>query len=470
MCHSSDIALKKHALASSSLTEAELGRRIVMTRKATVTPRPRSEHPALRGRTRKTIASLLATTLVAVLPVLSPSPAQAETPPPNDGITITAAGTPAYRLEGDLTGRIRVTDTVSGYETKTVQGQATLPGAAGGTATVNIQITRGLLGLSGTFTLTDPQASLNITANVLGNVRSPSDGTITWQGIGTVQRGTQSSLQTVGFTLLDRHPDPGDHAVHLTHAGQKRQAILRLPDDYDGTPRPVLFHFPGLVESPSIAEFIGRMADYAQTRGFIMITPEHYGQGWQGVPAGTTSPDVDDPGFINKLQDLLIQRFNADPRRLYASGMSNGGFFTSKMACENTRFAAYAPVSGQLANPAACHPGRPVPIVLIHGDADFIVPYTHVPAASQFWARNNGCDPTSTATDLPDTHKDNTTVTRHDFPGCPANAPVILYQIKGGGHNWPGGIPFIGPFLGGATYDIDANTVIWNFVSQYRLV
>jgi poly(3-hydroxybutyrate) depolymerase len=107
---------------------------------------------------------------------------------------------------------------------------------------------------------------------------------------------------------------------------------------------------------------------------------------------------------------------------------------------------------------------------MIHGDGDPIVPYTSVPSVSQFWARNNGCAAVTVDTDLPDTHpEDNTTVTRHDFRDCPQNAPVILYQIKGGGHNWPGGTPFIGPFLGGTTYDIDANTVIWNFVSQFRL-
>ncbi|MEO3822702.1 hypothetical protein [Actinomadura sp. B10D3] len=76
-------------------------------------------------------------------------------------------------------------------------------------------------------------------------------------------------------------------------------AILRLPDDYDGSPRPVLFHFPGLIETPWMAEFFGRMAHYARTRGFIMITPEHHGIGWQGVAGGAPAPDVDDPGFVN---------------------------------------------------------------------------------------------------------------------------------------------------------------------------
>jgi poly(3-hydroxybutyrate) depolymerase len=409
---------------------------------------------------------------LAALPggLLTAPAASADTVSP-DHITVTAGDGSAYRLEGALSsGSIVVTDNVNDYNTQQIRGQGTLAGTSGGNATVTFQISRGLLGLSGTFALNDPGANVQISANVNGNVQAPSNGTVTWRGTGTLRRGDQPSTATVGFTVQDRHPDPGDHAIRITHAGQQRNAILRLPDDYDGSPRPALFHFPGLLEWPGAAEFFGRMADYAQTRGHIMITPEHYGAGWQGVPGGPTSPDVDDPGFVTRLQDILVERFNADPRRLYASGMSNGGWFTSKMACENKRFAAYAPVAGQLRDQAGCQPGRRIPIVLIHGDADPLVPYSDVPDAAAFWARNNGCDTTATQTALPDTHpEDNTTVVRHDYRDCPSSAPVQLYQIKGGGHNWPGGIPYLGPVLGGTTYDIDANEVIWNFVSKYQL-
>ncbi|MEU5876381.1 hypothetical protein [Spirillospora sp. NPDC047279] len=382
-------------------------------------------------------------------------------PSAQDRVTVTTDG---YTLAGDLTsGSIAVLDNVATYETNKIQGSGTL-----GTATVTSQIAHNGLALKGTFTLKD--AGTEITADVNGGITAPAEATVRWQGTATVRRGTDTSRRQVTVTIEDRHPDPGDHAIRITHAGQARNAILRLPDDYDGTPRPVLFHFPGLFETPGLAEYFGRMADYARTRGFIMITPEHYGPGWQGVPAGTPSPDVDDPGFVHRLQDILIARFNADPKRLYASGMSNGGFFTSKLACDNDRFAAYAPVSGQLSAPATCRPGRHVPIVLIHGDGDYIVPYSGVQPAVDFWTRNNGCGTTPVSTPLPDTApNDNTTVVRHDYPGCPSGGPVTLYQIKGGGHNWPGGLPFLGPFLGGTTYDIDANEVIWRFASQHRL-
>ncbi|TDC44690.1 hypothetical protein E1281_33010 [Actinomadura sp. KC345] len=427
-----------------------------------------------RPARRRLITSITLAALAFGLPI--PAPPSAVVPEARAGvfrpdrIMVTAAGVPAYRLDGDLTsGGIAVNDAVGDYKTERVQGQGTVSGSQG-PAEVTFKLTRWIIGLSGTFSVQDESAGVEISAKVIGGVRSPSDAVITWQGIGTVRRDGRSAVQEVGFTVHDRRPDPGDHAVHIRHAGQERKAILRLPDDYDGSPRPVLFHFPGLFEAPWMAEFFGRMADHAQTRGYIMITPEHYGIGWQGVAGGPAEPDVDDPGFVAALQDVLVERFNADPRRLYASGMSNGGFFTSKMACENGRFAAFAPVAGQLGDQAACRPGRRVPIVMIHGDGDPLVPYGTATAAAPFWARNNGCGATATSVDLPDTHpEDGTTVTRHAHDRCPADAPVILYQIRGGGHNWPGGIPFLGPVLGGTTQDIDANTVIWDFVSRFRL-
>jgi poly(3-hydroxybutyrate) depolymerase len=400
-----------------------------------------------------------------------PAGAAHAAPPAEDRVTVTAAGSPAYDLTGELSsGAIAVLDNVATFETDKIQGTGSLPGADGGTANVSFRIARTLFGLKGDFTLKDPGAGVEISARINGGVTAPGQATVKWEGNGIVRRGDSSATRPVTFTVEDRRPDPGDHAIRITHAGQARNAILRLPDDYDGTPRPVLFHFPGLLESPGAAEYFGRMADYAQTRGFIMITPEHHGIGWQGVPGGASSPDVDDPGFVRRLQDILVERFNADPARLYASGMSNGGFFTHRMACENDRFAAYVAVAGQLTGTASCRPGRHVPIVMIHGDGDFVVPYATVQPALDFWTSHNGCGTRSVATQLPDiAPDDNTTVVRHDYPDCAADGPVILYQIKGGGHNWPGGLPFLGPFLGGTTYDIEANAVIWDFVSQYHL-
>ncbi|GAA3225319.1 hypothetical protein GCM10010468_52890 [Actinocorallia longicatena] len=405
----------------------------------------------------------------AALCAVMPSGARAAAPPA-DHVVLAVEGGPAYRLDADVTGGgIAVTDTVGDYAVNRIRGTATLPGGAA----LTVGISRGPLGLGGSLSFEDRGADVRITAVVAGGVTARGDGTVAWRGTALVRSGGGTALRNVALTVEDRRPDPGDHAIRITHAGQARNAILRLPDDYDGTPRPVLFHFPGLVETPWMAELFGRMADYAQKHGFIMITPEHHGIAWQEVGSQhdvPPDPDVDDPGFVDRLQDILVSRFNADPRRLYASGMSNGGYFTSKMACENGRFAAFAPVAGQLDDPATCRPGRHIPIILIHGDADPVVDYAEAPVSAAFWARNNSCAPTTTDTTLPDLDPaDGTTVVRSAYDGCPSDGPVTLLRIRGGGHNWPGGIPFLGPLLGGTTHDIDANAAIWTFVSTHRL-
>ncbi|WP_051712533.1 alpha/beta hydrolase family esterase [Spirillospora albida] len=399
-----------------------------------------------------------------------PSAAHADGPPP-DRITVSVEGEPAYRLDGDLTsGGIVIADDIVDFATKRIEGQGSLRGADGGTATVNIKVGKALVGMAGTFVLRDPSADVRIWALVHGDVTAPVDGTVVWRGAADVRRGSESARRTVRITIQDRTLDPGDHAIRIEHAGQDRRALVTLPDGYDGSPLPVLFHLPGLIETPWMAELFGRMSQYSRTRGFIMVTAEHYGLGWQVGADVPRDPDVDDPGFINRLQDILISRFNADPKRLYASGLSNGGFFTSRLACENRRFAAYAPVAGQLQDEASCRPGRHVPIVLIHGTTDPLVEYETAPEAAGFFASNNGCGAATDVTDLPDIDPgDRTTVTRHTYRNCRADAPVVLYEIKNGGHQWPGGTPFPLPFLGATTQDIDANAVIWDFVSRFRL-
>jgi poly(3-hydroxybutyrate) depolymerase len=330
--------------------------------------------------------------------------------------------------------------------------------------------------LAGTIDLQVPGQDLTVTATVSGGVQRPADDTVAWSGTATVTVGGSSTVRPISVTIVDRVLDPGDHAVHLTHAGQVRLATVHVPtgrSGADGTAPAALFHFPGLRETGPAAESTGQLRAHADRFGYLMVIPEHFGPGWQGVLAGTPSPDVDDPGFVRALAGVVQQRFGADPNRTYASGMSNGGFFTSLTACSlNDVFAAFAPVSGQVANlddPASCRPGRAVPIVMFHGDADPIVGYNTAPAAQEFWAKNNGCQATTDDTELPDRDPDDgTRVVRHVSRGCPAGAPVELYQIVGGGHTWPGGNPY--PVdLGKLTKDVTANDVIWDFVSRFTL-
>src|SRR5437762_44127 len=82
----------------------------------------------------------------------------------------------------------------------------------------------------------------------------------------------------------------------------------------------------------------------ADTAGFIVAYPDAINNKWDII--FSHSP-IDDVGFINALVDTLMARYHIDTTRVYATGMSMGGFMTYRVGCELAeRFAAIASVAG----------------------------------------------------------------------------------------------------------------------------
>jgi polyhydroxybutyrate depolymerase len=139
-----------------------------------------------------------------------------------------------------------------------------------------------------------------------------------------------------------------------------------------------------------------------------------------------------------------------------------GGIMTYHMLCAlPNRIAAIASVSGPMSSSdvSGCNPGRPVPVMHMHGTADGTVPYdagalpslSLVPATMAFWQNNNSCAD-SMVYSLPNTvPADSITVDTIPFSNC--NAPVILWRENGADHQW----------LYKPVNDVDATTQIWLF-------
>jgi polyhydroxybutyrate depolymerase len=68
---------------------------------------------------------------------------------------------------------------------------------------------------------------------------------------------------------------------------------------------------------------------------------------------------------------------------------------------------------------------------------------------------------------MEDKSEDGTTVTRKVYRPKPGGAEVILVEIEGGGHTWPGKQPLLG-LIGRSTQDISANDMIWEFFHRHR--
>jgi len=281
----------------------------------------------------------------------------------------------------------------------------------------------------------------------------------------------------------------GNHVRTLVINGRRRSFLVHVPPNYDpkkATPVVLAFH-GACMNGASMALFSGLSAK-ADDAGFIVVYPDGVGIGQTFLffnaffpPGGAILGDnpPDDVAFTAKLLDDLATVCNVDTKRVFATGMSNGGMMCHRLAAElSDRIAAIAPVSGTLAMDDI-HPARPVPAIIFHGTADTIVPFDGPKGAKRValkikgvedtvkaWVEADGCQPDPTITTLPDTAHDGTTVKRHDYGSGKDGAEVVLYVIEGGGHTWPGQQPPVA-FLGKSTSDISANDLIWDFFQKH---
>jgi polyhydroxybutyrate depolymerase len=114
--------------------------------------------------------------------------------------------------------------------------------------------------------------------------------------------------------------------------------------------------------------------DLATKVGFIVVYPEGIDHSWNaGSCCGQNT--TDDVAFIKALIERFVSAEHVDPKRVFATGMSNGGFMAQRLGCElSDQLSAVASVSGSLVT-ASCNPARAVSVLEMHGLDDFLVPY-----------------------------------------------------------------------------------------------
>lgn len=288
---------------------------------------------------------------------------------------------------------------------------------------------------------------------------------------GTTPPGTTPSAPAVPCT--GKEALTGDLDWKLSAGGQERVVRVHVPKGYDrAKPTPVVLNFHGLGSNAAEQILLSGMTDKGDQAGFIAVHPEGTGvsQSWNaGACCGTAaSGAVDDVGFVGKIIDELESKLCVDARRVFATGMSNGGFLSHRLACEmSARIAAVAPVAGVLGVPT-CNPSRPMSVFQFHGTLDGLVPYAGnaagFPSVMQTlsgWAGRSGCSVTPRETSKKGE------ITCVTFDGCKGGAEVNLCTVTGGGHTWPGGVPV--PSLGYTTTEINATDAMWDFFVKHPL-
>ena len=275
---------------------------------------------------------------------------------------------------------------------------------------------------------------------------------------------------------------PNDSTQTLVFDGRERTFVVHLPPAIQSSqkfPMVIALHGGG-GNAESTATLTG-LNDAADNAGFVVVYPNGTGRledkllTWNSGSCCGYALDnqVDDVGFIRALIDKLVTTNPIDPKRIFVTGISNGGMMSYRLACELAdKIAAIAPVAG--AQDVDCKSAQPVSVIAFHGTADQHVLYDggaptaaldphprvdqSVAFAMSLWAQRDGCAPTP--------KRDERGNIIHDtFVNCANNFAVELYTVKGGGHAWPGGKSY---FLGVApTQEISATRLMLEFFANH---
>jgi polyhydroxybutyrate depolymerase len=318
----------------------------------------------------------------------------------------------------------------------------------------------------------------------------PVTSTTTTAPSSTTTQPPSTTTTTPPTTASNPQPDPAacgslETGAHMVAIGQGQVMDVLVPSSFDGTPLPVVMNFHGLGSDGVQEAGLTAYPILAELEGFIVAHPT----GKPGPGDNRNSwelaqfdiPDRDDIGLVNTIIDQLIQEFCGDPARVYSTGMSNGGLFTSYLVCEiSERLAAVVSVAG-VTHHDECQPDRAVPMMAFHGTADQIVPFAGgvsslpggdsdffkqvMPDEFAQFAADFSCDASPTKTEV------SSEVIRYDYTDCDEGVPMVFFEITGGGHTWPGSLLglLMTDILGKTTYDVDATTGGWEFMSQFSL-
>jgi polyhydroxybutyrate depolymerase len=268
--------------------------------------------------------------------------------------------------------------------------------------------------------------------------------------------------------------------------GAVRQYKVHVPPSYDPQrPMPAVFCFHGLGQS-AVSFCVGATGLPAKSdeEGFILVMPTGVDNSWS---AGTCCSDagLDEIEFIRAVFDEISTHLNIDLGRVYATGLSNGGYLSYRVGCElSDVFVAIAPGSAAIGIPsigggtnakndfARCEPKERISVLDLHGTSDPLIPFRLQKASLDLIAKSNGCSLDTVPAELPVSGGDTTCIT---YTGCPTGIEVTGCAVAGGGHCWFGdasgscgtGAPGVGNLIVGNDSNYLVNSdVAWEFFER----
>jgi polyhydroxybutyrate depolymerase len=291
------------------------------------------------------------------------------------------------------------------------------------------------------------------------------------------------ALTIVVPQAIDAQTDNSLVEKQLVFQGLTRTYYVHTPTSYNGGAVPLVFCLHGGDGSAVNVSQWTHMSDTADRYGFMVVYPQGIAKQWQD---GRTHPGhryIDDVGFFNALIDQLSKDYAIDQRRIYAIGISNGGFMVQRLACQlSNRISAVCSIAASRLENMPYSPAGPIPIMFVLGTADPFIPWnggeiTASPEAPGvvysayeticFWTGVDQTVPIALAPVLFDeTYADETRVTIKVVSSSD-NESVESVTVYGGGHCWPGEPSPLPASIVGKTSPFDTNTYAWAFFQRH---
>lgn len=314
------------------------------------------------------------------------------------------------------------------------------------------------------------------------------------------------AITAASITSAQRQQATGERKS-FTHSGKERAYRIHVPEAVASSKSkvPLVFCFHGGGGNAEQASKMG-WTGLAEKEGFIVVYPEglnrHWNDGREAKKFAEQDAKINDVAFNLALLDQLEKEYPVDPKRIFVTGASNGGFFSQRMAIEGSdRFAAAGVIMATMPKPFATgkkpfNPAEPISILMMNGTADPFVPYQGGPITPNFaprlkhrpgrenergecsstdqavalWLKHNGLNDKKPAVKkLPDADStDGCQVEQSSWSDGKNGTSVVIYKIIGGGHTWPGGSQYLPERIIGKTCrDFDGLLTIWEFFKMH---
>lgn len=282
----------------------------------------------------------------------------------------------------------------------------------------------------------------------------------------------------------------GPYLFSFEDMGKKRMYKIYLPKSFDSSkayPLLLAFHGGGGDMEYMSRDELYKILSKADQRGFVVVFPSGYSRFQSGKlatwNAGNCCGDardleIDDIHFVKEVLSRVYQQVNIDKKKIYATGMSNGGMMSYRLACEmSDTFKAIAAVAGT-DNTKECHPKNPISILHIHAKDDDhvlfnggvgqafseermkkITNFISVPETIKKWREFNKCSSVISKSEFKGAYCE-------EYTQCSSQIKVKLCATDEGGHSWPGGNKPRGNSKPSTA--ISANDMMWDFFDSIK--